>query len=182
MNTSEHQRPDGLAARARQAYEWARLRFALRVGWAIAPLALLSFLYCQQPLACALIGAALLALATAFRWRGQRLGRAVTPGLALGSLGFALPLFMHLNGHGCQWGTCSGSCMTACTTLGLGLGVGLMLWAHKMPATQGLRPHPGALGLIAGCTAALGCLPMGLTGALVALLSTSLSSLTLATS
>ena len=73
-----------LRARARRAYELARLRGALVGGLGAAPAAALAFL--STPTLGVALGSALYALCVALLWWGRTPGRAVFPGIAGGTL------------------------------------------------------------------------------------------------
>ena len=81
-----------LVARARRAYEWGRLRRALRVSASIGPLVLVSLLVCAVPGKTLAIGALLLLAASGMLWRGGIYAEAVGPGIAAGLGALAAPL------------------------------------------------------------------------------------------
>ncbi len=81
-----------LAARARRAYEWGRLRVALRVTWYVVPLVAVSLVACSVPARTIATGVLLLLFAVGMRWRGGVDGRAVVPGLVAGLGAFSAPL------------------------------------------------------------------------------------------
>ena len=71
MEASDSQR----MARARRAYEWGRVRFALRVTGYILPLVVVSLAACAVPERTIATGILLLLVAVGMRWRGGVYGR-----------------------------------------------------------------------------------------------------------
>ena len=150
-----------LEARARRSYELGRLRWALRS----APLVLAAgtaAVACGRPFALTcILTFALLGLTVAFSFRGGSASRAVTPGLAAGSLALAMPLLMATLGHACFG--------PACLKLGLPACIFGGALAGLVIARSAVRAHPGigflaaavAVGALAG---SLGCTMAGAAG------------------
>jgi hypothetical protein len=125
----------------------------------------LSMLLGHAPLASASFGAALLATAVLFHWRGRGLGAAVAPGLLAG----AVPLLLLLTMKCGAWcsimgGDCMAYCGRFCAVGGLCAGLVLGAWSRR-------REEYGAMflvagGVIAALTGLLGCFVGGVTGAL----------------
>lgn len=91
---------DRLFDRARQAYEWARLRRALPHALLPVPPLAIAVEVCSAELAC-VAGALMLSVLLVFcAWRGQVFERAIAPGLMAGLAAFLLPLAGRLLG-GC---------------------------------------------------------------------------------
>lgn len=149
-------------ALAKRAYERGRLRFGARAATAVVPMTALSFLVCREPVLTALAGVVLLGLSVGFRWWGQALGRAVTPGLLAGSAPLVLPLLLRTSGHCCVGGACWSVCMLGCILGGVlsGVMIGVAAAAEKEHRSTFLI---GAT-LIAGFAGMLGCAIAGAAG------------------
>jgi hypothetical protein len=151
---------DALRARARRAYELGRLRRASHVLVAVAPMIALSLVVCHRPAWSALGGAALLALAVGFRWRGGAAGRAVLPGLVAGSAPPVLPFLLRTSGYCCVGGVCWSVCMLGCIAGGAFAGAAIGI---ASAAEREQRWH--FIGAAAALAAALGVLGCALVGA-----------------
>ena len=150
---------DELKRQARQAYEWARLRSAL--PWALVGVALGAIAVWRGAPHAGGFAGVLAMLLVWLRWRGQDIGRAVIPGLAAGSLGYAAPL-IYAAQHGCCAGSsCSDACTMVCAVGGLGTGLLLARAVIKGPQALGFAV---AVSAVAGMTAAVGCTAMGWVG------------------
>jgi hypothetical protein len=152
-----------LAARARRAYEVGRLRWALQIGWVVVALVAVSFVAAGRSRLSAATGVALLATATALRWRGRVWGAAVRAGVGAGMIPFALLLGLKCSaGYFCAFGGCLPHCVRFCGLGGLAAGVLLASHARR-------RDDDAAAFLIAGSAVAvltgmLGCFVGGLAG------------------
>lgn len=159
MASTEHA---SLRARAKRAYELGRLRMATRITLPVAAMIAVPLLGGQALASTALAGAVLLALAVGFRFRGQVLGRAVTPGLLAGSAPLLLPLLLRSSGHCCIGGACWSICMLGCIAGGVLAGVAI---AWRSAAEKEQRwTFLGAASLLAGAAGVLGCAVFGYAG------------------
>lgn len=152
-----------LAARARRAYEWGRLRIALRVTWYVVPLVAVSLIACSVPARTIATGVLLFLIAVGMRWRGGVHGRAVMPGLVAGLGAFSAPLLATAvaglpgvaPGSVLDIAYFAGGAITGCL-----IGVG----AFRVEA-EGTRFLVSAA-LVGGLTGSLGCVLGGLGGIL----------------
>ena len=159
MESDEHR----LAARARRAYEFGRLRWATRVAWVVLLLIAVSFAAVGGSRVSAATGALLLVTATALRWRGgAAMAAAVRAGLAAGLIPFALLLTLKCGGALCTVGDCITHCARFCASGGLAAGVLLAVRArhHGDHVARFLT----AASAVAALTGLLGCFVGGLTG------------------
>lgn len=150
-----------LARRARQAYELGRLRRALRVLGIVAPLTALSLLVCAVPQASVIIGTALAVTSVGLLWRGEDWGRSVAPGLKAGVAAFLLPVTFHAFGYCCRLDIETALCLGSGIAAGLAVGVTGMRQAAERRVT-----HLVGAGVVAALAASLGCLALGVGGAL----------------
>ena len=158
------ERPDGLAAlaaRARFAYEWGRLRRAIVRAWPIPVAALLAIRLGSTEahvlaLVVPLAGAAIL-----FVWKGGVAGRAVAPGLAAG----AAPLVLPGIAMDCAV-ACAASCQTWCTTSCVVAGIlaGAFVGYRAARVGDGGVLFAAVAATIAATTGAMGCLVGGVLG------------------
>lgn len=157
-----------LRADVRRAYERGRLRMALRAAALAAPMIVLSLAAGQTPIMSSLVGAALAALATYLRWRGQAWGRAVVPGLLAGSAPLALPLLLRSSGHCfiggacCIGGACWSGCLIGCVLGGVLAGVTIGIAAAAEHRQRGAFLLSATL--LASITGVLGCAIVGTAG------------------
>jgi len=145
-----------LRARARRAYELARLRRALLGGLAAAPAVGLGFL--SSPALGLGLGGGLYALCVALLWWGREPGRAVAPGVAGGTLCAGVLLF----------GACSpadgvSACVLISTAGGL-LAGGVVGWRAGTLSGHGRRSYLGAGLLVAALAGSAGCALAGVIG------------------
>lgn len=159
---------DALRVRARNRYEWTRLRSGLLLGSAALPLTLLSASLCHHRAGLAPMGLALFALVAGFVWRGGPLGRGALPGLVAGAMPLVGLALARLGGHDCMHGAlCIEVCLPAC--LVGGLIAGMLATAVSGPQmSHDLRSWPYRLSFLAvgSLTTALGCAAVGLGGSL----------------
>jgi hypothetical protein len=152
-----------LRARAKHAYELGRLRVAARAAAAVIPMVALSLVACDRPALTFAAGATLLALAVAFRWRGETWGRAVTPGLLAGSVPLLLPLLLRSSGHCCVGGeVCWSACMIGC--IGGGILAGAAIGIASAVEKEHRWAFLSAATLLAGFAGMLGCAVVGVAG------------------
>ncbi len=150
-----------LERQTRKAYEVGRFKRALRILGIVVPLIAASLYVCGiSELGCA-IGALLAATSVGFLWRGEAWGRAVGPGLKGGIAAFLLPITLHAFGYCCRHDIETLVCVASGMLAGLVVG---------FVAIRGNSPHRTThlfcAGAIAALTASLGCLALGLGGAL----------------
>lgn len=150
-----------LESRARKAYEMGRLKRALRVLGVILPLVALSIYVCAAPESSVLVGSVLVVLAVGFLWRGEGWGRSVAPGLKAGVAAFLLPVTFHALGYCCRLDMETVLCLASGLTAGLVVGITGMRKDEDQRTT-----HLIGAGLIAAFAASLGCLALGIGGAL----------------
>jgi len=146
-----------LAQRARRAYEWGRLRFALRLAPIVAGAAVVAFA-CGRPFdLCGLLGGALLLVAVGLTFLGGSAAGGVVPGLVAGLA--PLALLVRTVGHACVGNSCMALCMPAC--IAGGALAGAFIATRRGDAWFLLV----AL-LVAGLTGSLGCTMAGMSGVL----------------
>jgi hypothetical protein len=153
---------DPLLARARGAYELGRLRAASRVGWVVAPVALIAAPVGGQPAFTASMAVALFMVAGALLWRGQEYGQAVVTGMLAGAAPLLLALFMRGAGHECQREFCFSANIPMVVAGGLVAGAAVALRAARLAARRLAFVLSGCL--IAGITGSLACIFSGLAG------------------
>ena len=153
----------GLRDRARRAYEWGRIRAALRETLPVIPLVGASLLACSAPVQTIASGGLLYAVAVTLRARGGASGRAVTPGFVAGLGAFFAPLVA-----GVLWadpGACDALAMrTICFVGGVATGGNVGIFALRAAADEARFLVSAAV--VAGLTGSLGCMFGGLGGIL----------------
>lgn len=118
---------DGLARRARAAYERGRWRRAALRAAALALLPASLAFWCAPPALAAAAAAGLMLGSVALLWRGEGYGQAVLPGVLAGAPTLALPALVRSGlGHVCHAGACWNVCLAGC--VGAGIAAGLVLW------------------------------------------------------
>jgi hypothetical protein len=157
--------PDAvLVGRARRAYEWGRVRTALRTAAVVAPMVALSLVVCRQYAATAACGSALAAAVLAAAWRGQQLARGMRAGLVAGLVPLLLPLGTCL--HLCAGGVCL-LAPAVCVGAGIAGGVAIGVLARRRADADA---HPARYLLpaliVAALTGSLGCVIAGASGVL----------------
>lgn len=146
---------DELHDRALRAYEIGRVKRAL--PWALPAVALAALAGGGVAVA-VVLGLTLVGL----RWAGREPGRGAAPGLAIGLLGFAVPVGWEAwNASCCAGGGCAPNCLAVCTAAGLGAGV--VLWRHLTRTGASRTTALAALG-VASLTTGIGCLQLGTLG------------------
>jgi hypothetical protein len=142
-------------ADARRAYEHGRGARALRVSLVIVPLAGLCARETDAPWRCGAVGIALLLAAILARWRQHGGVRSVDAGLLTGVIPMATALVLcRLAG---SWP--AGAALAVCTAAGFVAG-GLAGRA-TMGSARLQSPHWVTASVVAGLTAALGCVGIG---------------------
>jgi hypothetical protein len=158
---------EALAHRARRVADRGRARMAIRVAWAIAPLASLSIASGAHAGGCLCIGVVLLAVASWLRWRGRAGIEAVTTGLVLGAMPFAAALLLRTCGIECgKLGSITPAELT-CFAAGAVAGAGVSLRMAR--ASHDRRGRWLATLFVASLTAAVGCVGLGAAGVLATL-------------
>ena len=152
-----------LAARARQAYEGGRLRWALQSGWIVAALFALSAVTVGPSPVSAVVAALLLTATTLMRWRGGPWTAAVRAGLLAGLIPYALLLVLKCGGGAfCSLGGCMTHCIRFCAFGGLAAGALLATRARRHDTAR--APFLAGATLIAALTGLMSCFVGGLTG------------------
>ena len=151
-----------LRARALRAYEWGRIRAALRDTLPVIPLIGGSLLACAAPAHTIASGCLLYAVAVGLRWKGGAFARAVTPGFVAGLGAFFAPLLA-----GALWAdpACDGLALRAVCFVG-GFATGGFVGLSALRATTDEASFLRSAAVIAGLTGSLGCLFSGLGGIL----------------
>jgi hypothetical protein len=171
-----------LKLRMKRAYEWGRLRYALR--WAVPTLllaALVAFLVRQVswPLT---LGVLLYFACVVLLWIGRSPGRGVLPGVVYGLLPLTGGLISRFNGHVCLGLSCYSSCLLYCVSGGVAAGLLVARLAAKSEAPAVVFLSAAATSLLTGAIGiscvgvhgligmavgvALGAIPQGLRWAL----------------
>lgn len=151
-----------LLARTRRAYERGRVRHGLRVAAWVVPMAVLSLIACERPVASLATAMTLATLATVAIWRGQDLARGARLGLLAGLPALLLPVLVGATGHVCGADVCR-LYPAACIAGGLIGGVALGWRGRKAGLPFGAFAVGG---LVVGLTGSLGCLVAGAAGLL----------------
>lgn len=154
-----------LEARARRTAERGRLRMAARIGLVVVPLACVGVIIGGDLLASACLACLLLLFAGGLRYWHRDGVRAVQIGLPLGLVPLATTVLIRACGVDCAPLTRLGEGEIACMLAGVVAGAGVAL-----RASSGDRPSLRIWGLatgVAAATATLGCVPLGMGGALV---------------
>jgi hypothetical protein len=151
---------DGSArAAARSAYERGRIKRAVWVAVWIAPLVGLGMAMGTQPLLTLSLGALLVVVATAARWRGGTIGSAATTGVLAGLPAYGVPLFGMWGSGACSGACCTDWCLTLCVSGGLITGVALGIYSATRQSDRTL--HVAVTLGVAALTAAVGCATYG---------------------
>ncbi|HXN40619.1 MAG TPA: hypothetical protein VN918_02435 [Myxococcaceae bacterium] len=153
---------DSLQARAVRAYEAGRLRHALLESWPVVPIIAIGIFQRASGVFVLVGGALLLALTTAFSWRGHTWRRAIWPGLLAGAPPLLIPRLAPANSVCWIGGSCWAWCVLLCPLSGLvaGLTLGMVASRHQ---GGGLKFLIGAAS-IAAATGAFGCSVAGAWG------------------
>jgi hypothetical protein len=152
-----------LAARARQAYEGGRLRWAAQSGWIVLALFALSSVAVGPSPVSAVTAALLVVAATVMRWRGGTWTTAVRAGLFAGLIPYALLLTLKCGGGAfCALGGCMTHCVRFCAFGGLAAGAFLAARARRHDGR--IVPFLAGATLIAALTGLMSCFVGGLTG------------------
>jgi hypothetical protein len=158
--------PLALAARARRAYEGGRLALGFRTAWAVVPMAILSWIACDEPAATTASALALAGVVTAAVWRGQDLARGARIGLLACVPSLLVPLLVVASGHLCDGSVCllfPAACLVGGLLSGLGLG-----WLARRAALGQAGLVTAGLATWLGGT--FGCVVMGSIGVAVLVL------------
>jgi hypothetical protein len=148
----------GLYATARRSYERGRAIAALRVIVIIVPLAALCARETGEAWRCAVVAAALLSVSIVARWRLPRGVRAVDAGLVTGAIPMLAALTLCRFAPAWPTGVALGICTAAGFVSGLLAGS-----ATRVSAADGRQWHaPVTAAVVAGLTAALGCVGIGM--------------------
>ena len=162
-----------LEGRARRAYEWGRLRWALLRAWRVLPVLGMIFLICGFGALSRVTGALLVVGAIALWWRGQGCARAVAPGAGAGLVPLAVTLIVPLLGHLGPALTCWQACLTVCVASGSLAGMVVARHAAAQgPGRQAFLLSAASLAVVVG---APGCAIAGAAGVAGMLLATAVS-------
>ena len=139
-----------LKLRVKRAYEWGRLRYALR--WSVPTLlvgTLVTFLVRQVswPLT---LGALLYFASVVLLWVGKGPGRSVLPGVVYGMLPLTGGLISRFNGHVCLGLSCYSSCLLYCVSGGIAAGLLVARLAAKSEAPASVFMSAAATSLLTG--------------------------------
>jgi hypothetical protein len=139
----------------RRLYERGRALAALRVAFVIVPLTALCMRETDAPVRCAMVGVALLIVAMLVRWRQHRGVSAVDAGLMTGVIPMTAALL--LCRFAAEWpaDAATGVCAAAGFVSG-GLTARATMGSARAISSQWLSAS-----LVAGLTAALGCVGIG---------------------
>jgi hypothetical protein len=151
-----------LELRARRAYELGRARLGLKAAGAALLLGVAALLLGRPPGLTGILCCALLPLAAVLAFRGRAAGRAVWPGLAVGSAAMLLPLSVGTIGRLCLGPACMRFCLPACVLGGVLSGAALATLASR--EGEGGREFLLAGVVVAALTATLGCTLAGAGG------------------
>jgi len=154
---------DELEQNVRRAYEWGRMKRAVRLSFVVAIFAAV-FVVTATRLWLGISLAVVLTLSSVvFLWRGQELERALRTGLIAGSVPLALALAARPFGHGCEiGGSCYSWCMPACA-IGAAIATGIV--ARAAYGNREVGKFGLAAGLVTVATGTLGCSCVSLGGA-----------------
>lgn len=149
-----------LERKARRAYELGRLRRSARVLFVLAPILVISALVCSNLPLLAVFGTLLSISSVLFLWRGEIFGEGARMGLLAGSIAFAVPTAFHVFGLCCKYDLEIATCIAA----GIIAGVFITLKASRIGRQS--VPFLISAGIVSTLTASLGCLAIGIGGAL----------------
>ncbi len=152
-------------ARARRAYEIARLRRGLLHAMPLGAVVFAVALGGYRAGATFPLGALLYASAVLFLWRGQQLGEGVFPGAIAGLVPLTLAFCAKSYGHVCTGSACVSLCVPACVLGGMLAGSVITFVARRRSAPDSSRTTFFlAASAVALLTGALGCSCVGFGG------------------
>ena len=159
---------DELARRARWAAEWGRLRSASSAALTVAPLTL--FALAVSPYRAAVVGIALalLGVTIGLGWLNAEGARAARSGLRLGAIPMTAGLFTIAFEGWCDPNRPVTLCGVGCLLAGVFAGAASAWYAVRTQSPNRGRLW-GEIGLVASLTTAMGCVGLGLGGALAVL-------------
>lgn len=149
-----------LLARARRAYERARLWRGVRAAAFVVPLMLASFGGCGRPAVSAFLAGVLAVLVTILVWRGGSAARAVGPGYLAGIVPLAIPLVVC---PACDRAGVVGTIPLAACVVG-GLASGAIVVYAATREREDRAAFVAAGGAIAALAGSLSCVVIGLGG------------------
>ena len=156
MVSREQLKQDGL-----RAYEFGRVRAAVRAAWFLVPAAVLCALETGAGEACACIGVLLLGAAVFLRWRSRQGGDSVRYGLVAGTV----PLIAGLVVARIAPAFAGAPLVSASAAVCLGVGVPSGAWLGFQLARGASAPSTWlAAGAVAALAASLGCVGLGVAG------------------
>ena len=144
-----------LRARAKRSFESGRLLAAARVGIVVIPLGAICAWQTGAYARCTAVAALLITMTIVVRWRQRRGMRAVDAGLLTGIIPMAAALWLCRFAY--EWPT--EAALGICATAGFAAG---MLAARSILAVFDAEwPEWATASVVAGLTAALGCVGIG---------------------
>ncbi len=152
---------EALAARARRAYEWARLRRALVDVLPVVVLVALATAFTTRVVSTGLVGAVLAVTGVFSLWLGHGLQRALLPGVLAGTLPLAMVFCAARVGHACMGAACLSVCLGASALGGVGAGLVVDAWARRAHVRGTVVAVASGFGLLTG---AMGTTCVGLRG------------------
>ena len=141
---------------AKRAYEWGRLWAALRIAFLVVPMTAVCAWETGAVSPCLVLGTALLVVATTIRWRQYNGFRVVSTGLRTGILPLAAALALCRFAPSCPPGVALALCCSA------GVASGVLIWGKLERSTPAPWHEWLGAATVAGLTATLGCLALGL--------------------
>jgi hypothetical protein len=144
-----------LQSRARRAYERGQMLSAFSAAAIVVPLAALCARETGQWRRCAIVGAVLVVVSIGARWRVPRGRRSVDAGLQTGLIPLAAALVLCRFASAWPAEAAYGVCTTA------GLVAGTLAWRAIAGSRETDRIEWATASIVAGLTAALGCIGIG---------------------
>lgn len=163
-----------LTLRGLRAYEFGRLRTALRVSLVLAPAILLCAFEARTRDACVCVGVALLGLSVWLRWRDRDGFEAVTSGLLAGGIPFVLGLVLARFGVHCSSAESEAFCLGFSGLIGLVAGAVIAAREARRRARALSVATASAICILA---ASLGCLRLGIASVLAVALGTAVGAM-----
>jgi hypothetical protein len=149
-----------LQSRARQAYEWARLRRAT-AALPLLLLAVVSAVFGARPGLSMAVGAGLVSWGIFSLWLGHGLDRALLPGVVAGLAPLLLVTCATRVDHVCLGAACRSVCLTASLLGGGAAGLFVGRWAAQKGASLAMAGGAAGSALLTG---SLACSCIGLHG------------------
>jgi hypothetical protein len=156
-----------LESRARRAYEWGRLRYALPRVALVLPVVLVAALATSEPVLVSALGAALVVVGLLSLWRGEGFQRGLAPGVLVGLVPLAAVTCTARMAHASGAEDCMALCLGVCAAGGALAGLALGAWALRRAAPPSMSLTASGAALLTGamgctCVGALGLAALGL--------------------